>query len=198
MEHAVVRVYDARSYKIFGEPLQGHILTVTRISFSPDDKLILTVSRDRTWRLFEAQNENGKYAIILYCYCLQYSKNLVQAIFQLLLKRLMLASSGIADGRMKAMYSQQRHVTRRYIDCSYRSSSQISSLRVIQVKIWSQNGGKWKVVSTLTAGQPATAVAFTSLKKNKRFVSSLVSTLILTAWFIVGDILPLGSRVEKS
>lgn len=70
MEHAVVRVYDTRSYKVFGEPLQGHILTVTRISFSPDDKLILTVSRDRTWRLFEAQNENGKYPIVCYCYCL--------------------------------------------------------------------------------------------------------------------------------
>ena len=60
MEHAVVRVYDSRSYKVFGEPLPGHVLTVTRISFSPDDKLILTVSRDRTWRLFEAQNDNGK------------------------------------------------------------------------------------------------------------------------------------------
>jgi elongator complex protein 2 len=74
LEHAVVRVYDTRSYKVFGEPLQGHILTVTRISFSPDDKLILTVSRDRTWRLFETQSENGKYTIICYCYCLQYSK----------------------------------------------------------------------------------------------------------------------------
>ena len=72
MEHAVVRIYDTRSYKVFGEPLQGHILTVTRISFSPDDRLILTVSRDRTWRLFEAQSENGKYTIICYCYCLQY------------------------------------------------------------------------------------------------------------------------------
>ena len=114
MEHAVVRVYDTRLYKVFGEPLQGHILTVTRISFSPDDKLILTVSRDRTWRLFEAQSENGKYAIFCYCYCLQYLKYLVQAIFRLLLKRLMPASSGIADGQLKEMYSQQRHVIRRY------------------------------------------------------------------------------------
>lgn len=62
MEHAVVRVYDTRSFKAVGEPLQGHILTVTRISFSPDDKLILTVSRDRTWRLFELQSEKGKCA----------------------------------------------------------------------------------------------------------------------------------------
>jgi elongator complex protein 2 len=113
MEHAVVRVYDTRSYKVFGEPLQGHILTITRISFSPDDKLILTVSRDRTWRLFEAQSENGKYPIILLL--LLPIKHLVQAIFQLPLKRLMPVSSGIVDGQLKEMYSQRHHVTRRYI-----------------------------------------------------------------------------------
>ncbi|KAF8165405.1 WD40 repeat-like protein [Crassisporium funariophilum] len=59
MEHAVVRVYDTQSYKPVGEPLEGHILTVTRIAFSPDDKYVLTVSRDRSWRLFEAQEGGG-------------------------------------------------------------------------------------------------------------------------------------------
>ncbi|KAF4619125.1 hypothetical protein D9613_005202 [Agrocybe pediades] len=54
-EHAVVRVYDTATFKPVGQPLQGHILTVTRISFSPDDKYILTVSRDRSWRLFALQ-----------------------------------------------------------------------------------------------------------------------------------------------
>jgi len=41
---------------------------------------------------------------------------LIQGIFQLLLKRLMPASSGIADGRLKEMYSQQRREIRRYFD----------------------------------------------------------------------------------
>ena len=50
-----------------------------------------------------------------------------------------------------------------------RSSTHISSIYAIQVKIWNRNDGKWKAVSILTTGQPATAVAFTSLKKNKRF-----------------------------
>ncbi len=59
-EHAVVRVYDTETYKPFGQPLQGHILTVTRVAFSPDDRHILTVSRDRSWRLFELQNDTGK------------------------------------------------------------------------------------------------------------------------------------------
>ncbi|EJF62930.1 WD40 repeat-like protein [Dichomitus squalens LYAD-421 SS1] len=52
-EHAVVRVYDTRTWQLFGQPLAGHSLTVTQIAFSPDDKLVLSVSRDRTWRLFE-------------------------------------------------------------------------------------------------------------------------------------------------
>ncbi|RXW25233.1 hypothetical protein EST38_g579 [Candolleomyces aberdarensis] len=57
-EHAVVRVYDTTSFRPFGQPLVGHALTVTRIAFSPGDKLVLTVSRDRTWRLFGLQEDS--------------------------------------------------------------------------------------------------------------------------------------------
>jgi len=129
MEHAVVRVYDSRSYKLFGEPLPGHILTVTRISFSPDDKLILTVSRDRTWRLFEAQNENGYIPIA----------------------------------------SEKAH-SRIIWDCGWSIEGDVfaTASRDKTVKIWNRKDGKWKAVSILTTGQPATAVAFTSSKKNKR------------------------------
>ncbi|TFL05670.1 WD40 repeat-like protein [Pterulicium gracile] len=52
-EHAVVRVYRTDNWQPFGATLPGHALTITRIVFSPDDSLILSVSRDRTWRLFE-------------------------------------------------------------------------------------------------------------------------------------------------
>ncbi|RPD61869.1 WD40 repeat-like protein [Lentinus tigrinus ALCF2SS1-7] len=52
-EHAIVRVYDTQTWQLFGEPLAGHSLTVTQLAFSPDDSHILSVSRDRTWRLFE-------------------------------------------------------------------------------------------------------------------------------------------------
>ena len=51
-KHATVRIYDTENFRPFGQPLEGHALTVTRIAFSPDDQLVLTVSRDRTWRLF--------------------------------------------------------------------------------------------------------------------------------------------------
>ncbi|KAI0751417.1 WD40 repeat-like protein [Daedaleopsis nitida] len=56
-EHAVVRVYDTATWQPFGQPLAGHNLTVTQVAFSPDDTFVLSVSRDRTWRLFEKSGD---------------------------------------------------------------------------------------------------------------------------------------------
>lgn len=58
-EHAVLRVYSTYDWRLVGEPLGGHTLTVTRIAFSPDNEMILSVSRDRTWRLFRSTSQNG-------------------------------------------------------------------------------------------------------------------------------------------
>ncbi|KII94803.1 hypothetical protein PLICRDRAFT_33611 [Plicaturopsis crispa FD-325 SS-3] len=58
-EHAVVRIYETNTWQPVGRPLEGHSLTVTRIAFSPDDRYVLTVSRDRSWRLFETHAEEG-------------------------------------------------------------------------------------------------------------------------------------------
>jgi elongator complex protein 2 len=58
-KHAAVRMYDTESFRPFGQPLEGHTLTVTRIAFSPDDQYVLTVSRDRTWRLFHKEETGG-------------------------------------------------------------------------------------------------------------------------------------------
>ncbi|KAN0124534.1 WD40-repeat-containing domain protein [Russula decolorans] len=57
-KHAAVRIYETENFRPFGQPLEGHTLTVTRIAFSPDDQLVLTVSRDRSWRLFHRE-ESG-------------------------------------------------------------------------------------------------------------------------------------------
>ncbi|KAF8351519.1 WD40-repeat-containing domain protein [Amanita rubescens] len=62
-EHAVIRLYDAQTFRHVGQPLPGHNLTVTRIAFSPDDRYLLSVSRDRSWRLFESQDDGGYVAV---------------------------------------------------------------------------------------------------------------------------------------
>ncbi|CAO1617298.1 unnamed protein product [Sympodiomycopsis kandeliae] len=63
-DHAVVRVYDRkRNWKEVGV-LSGHSLTITKIRFSPNSKFILTVSRDRSWRVFQRhENSSGEITI---------------------------------------------------------------------------------------------------------------------------------------
>ncbi|KAK1224413.1 Elongator subunit elp2 [Marasmius sp. AFHP31] len=58
-EHAVVRIHETSTWQPFGEPLAGHSLTVTRIAFSPDDELVVSVSRDRSWRMFKRDGDKG-------------------------------------------------------------------------------------------------------------------------------------------
>ncbi len=54
-------MYDTQTWQLFGQPLVGHNLTVTQIAFSPDDTLVLSVSRDRTWRLFEKSEGSSRF-----------------------------------------------------------------------------------------------------------------------------------------
>ncbi|KAF9507357.1 hypothetical protein BS47DRAFT_1373915 [Hydnum rufescens UP504] len=61
-EHAAVRLHETTTWRAVGPPLAGHSLTVTRIAFSHDDRYILTVSRDRSWRLFERQGMTVRFA----------------------------------------------------------------------------------------------------------------------------------------
>ncbi len=58
-EHAEVLLWEeddasGTSWRI-RQRLRGHNLTVTQIEFSPCDVFLLTVSRDRTWALFEKE-----------------------------------------------------------------------------------------------------------------------------------------------
>ncbi|RKP26433.1 WD40-repeat-containing domain protein [Syncephalis pseudoplumigaleata] len=57
-EHAVVRLFDARTWKELPDKLAAHTLTITKIRFSPDDRYMLTVSRDRSWALFSRNTES--------------------------------------------------------------------------------------------------------------------------------------------
>lgn len=54
-EHAAVILWSTASWKQV-QSLAFHTLTVTQMTFSPDDKFLLAVSRDRTWSLWKKQD----------------------------------------------------------------------------------------------------------------------------------------------
>ncbi|KAI1260011.1 elongator complex protein [Xylariaceae sp. FL1019] len=53
INHAVVRLFETERWTELRPPLTAHSLTVTRLRFSPDDKYLLSVGRDRQWAVFE-------------------------------------------------------------------------------------------------------------------------------------------------
>lgn len=64
-DHALIRLYSTENWQLVGPPLAGHSLTITKLAFSPPnregadaDRYLLSVSRDRTWHIFE-RNVSG-------------------------------------------------------------------------------------------------------------------------------------------
>ncbi|KAH8664083.1 WD domain-containing protein [Xylariales sp. PMI_506] len=58
VNHAVIRLFETQRWTEIRPPLQAHSLTATRLRFSPDDKYLLSVGRDRQWALFERDAED--------------------------------------------------------------------------------------------------------------------------------------------
>lgn len=57
-KHAVIRLYETKTWQELPNPLEFHQLTVTRTRFSPDDEYLLSVSRDRDWAVWSKKNDN--------------------------------------------------------------------------------------------------------------------------------------------
>ncbi|KAF2718905.1 WD40 repeat-like protein [Polychaeton citri CBS 116435] len=56
-DHAVIRLYETKEWREIRPALSAHTLTVTNLRFSPDDRYLLSVGRDRQWALFERSAE---------------------------------------------------------------------------------------------------------------------------------------------
>ena len=53
IDHAVIRLFETKTWHEIKPPLTAHSLTVTRLRFSADDKHLLSVGRDRQWTIFQ-------------------------------------------------------------------------------------------------------------------------------------------------
>ncbi len=58
IDHAVVRLFETKTWHEVKPPLTAHSLTVTRLRFSVDDNYLLSVGRDRHWTIFELSESN--------------------------------------------------------------------------------------------------------------------------------------------
>lgn len=59
-EHAVIRFFNSKTWKAVGSVLAGHALTITKVRFSRDDRWLVSVSRDRTWRVWRRTEGGGE------------------------------------------------------------------------------------------------------------------------------------------
>ena len=59
-EHAVIRFYSSATWKPVGAVLGGHALTITKLRFSGSDEWLVSVSRDRTWRVWRRKEGAGE------------------------------------------------------------------------------------------------------------------------------------------
>ncbi|KAK6354128.1 hypothetical protein TWF730_008548 [Orbilia blumenaviensis] len=57
VSHAVVRMFETKTWRQLKPALEAHSLTVNRIAFSKDDVYMLSVGRDRQWSVFEKVTE---------------------------------------------------------------------------------------------------------------------------------------------
>ena len=53
IDHAVIRLFETKTWHEIKPPLTAHSLTVTRLRFSADDQYLLSVGRDRQWAVFQ-------------------------------------------------------------------------------------------------------------------------------------------------
>lgn len=63
-QHGVIRIFDSQTWLEVKPSLKLHNLTVTRVRFSPDDKYLLSVSRDRQFGLWSRDPATNEFTLV--------------------------------------------------------------------------------------------------------------------------------------
>ncbi|EEC12137.1 conserved hypothetical protein [Ixodes scapularis] len=64
-QHAAIILWDTETWKELGR-LAFHNLTITQMAFSPDDRYLLSVSRDRSWKVAHADKNTAIHQRIIW------------------------------------------------------------------------------------------------------------------------------------
>ena len=62
-QHAVIRIFSIDTWLEIKPTLAFHSLTINRLSFSPDNKFLLAVSRDRKWSVWERNFDDNTFIL---------------------------------------------------------------------------------------------------------------------------------------
>jgi elongator complex protein 2 len=64
LDHAVIRLYDTKTWSEVRPPLAAHTLTVTRLAWSQSpNNYLLSVGRDRQWAVFARASDSGEWRL---------------------------------------------------------------------------------------------------------------------------------------
>lgn len=146
LAHGVIRITDTKTWQRDFEPLSHHSLTVTGIEFSQDDRYVLSVSRDRTWALWERKPETVPLP------AQRGAPNLLR-------------DESVGEPLFDLVHTSKAH-TRIIWDCCWVHFAVpgpyyfLTASRDRTVRLWTRgNNAAWILVHTLELPAPVTAVA---------------------------------------
>ncbi|KAI0167141.1 WD40 repeat-like protein [Hypoxylon sp. FL1284] len=94
LNHAVIRLFETEKWSEVKPPLTAHSLTTTRLRFSPDDRYLLSVGRDRQWVVFERNGDNRQSYTLLQSNPKGHSRMILDATWAPLTDSLVFATAG--------------------------------------------------------------------------------------------------------
>ncbi|KAK6529595.1 hypothetical protein TWF281_008766 [Arthrobotrys megalospora] len=128
VSHAVIRMFETKTWRQLKPALEAHSLTVNRIAFSRDDAYMLSVGRDRQWTVFGRVTEGLEEFEAPYKVMQVVAKAQTRVIF---------------DGKWVPVEAGRLFVT---------------AARDKTVKVWELQGQEWGCTETVKFEEPITAI----------------------------------------